>query len=166
MLQLNMYSYYESRCSVKKLYALIAFFFLLTGCCNISEPNDTTMQNKNIVVQHPTMNEVTYEIGENLVGKFVVINDPEMFFEINSDGKGYISLNALSGYAEYGGDSVQLTAFYTDEKVILNFNLVSGNFTFPASCGLSISFEGDVNCSSFLSTGYLSEYNLKFVRQT
>jgi hypothetical protein len=121
---------------------------------------------QNTVVETPKKNKVTYEIDKKLVGKYAVEDDQEMYFEIKPDGKVEISLNALEGYAKYSDSAnIELTAFYTDTIVIINFNLIDGQHTFPANCGLSISFEGDVNFASFLSTVYWADDRLEFVKQ-
>ena len=132
---------------------------------NSGSPSDPVSHTKNIIVKNPKRNCVTYEIDEKLVGRYYVESDPEMYFEIKSDATVEISLNALSGYAKVDSEHIRLTIYYSDQRVIINFNLVSGNWTFPARCGLSVGFEGDLNYTSFLSTVYWAEDNLKFVRQ-
>ncbi|MCL2153379.1 MAG: hypothetical protein FWH57_10570 [Oscillospiraceae bacterium] len=127
--------------------------------------SDPAILNQNVIVENPPKNLVTFEIDEKLVGKYIVEDDPEMYFEIKSDGKAEISLNALSGYALVRSEYIQLTAYYSDHRIIVNFNLVSGNWTFPGSTGLSVSFEGDPSCTSFISTVYWPEYQMKFVKQ-
>jgi hypothetical protein len=123
--------------------------------------------NQNIVVRNPTLNEVTYEISEKLVGKYIVNDDPNEFFEIKSDGTSELSLNAFSGYATYGASEIQLTAYYSDSRTIITFNLVNGyKYTFPSSYGLSMSFFGDSDCTSFYYfDSFLQEYRIEMVKQ-
>ena len=120
---------------------------------------------KNIIVKNPKMNEVTHEISEKLIGKYVAENDPDMYFQINPDGTAEISLNMLSGYAKYTADNIYITAFYDDNAIIIAFNIIYGSYTFPAGCGFSVSFKGDDGCTSFISTVYWSFYEMEFVKE-
>ena len=143
-----------------------------------NEFNNLKVQNQNIIVQNPQTNFVTFEIDERLVGRYIAgklmerdiatgafVEGEEIFFEIKPDARAEITLETFAGSAHYGSEDIQLTAYYTDEKVIINFNLISGNWTFPANCGLSLCFEGDSNFTTFISTADISEYEMKFVRQ-
>ncbi|MCL2086048.1 MAG: hypothetical protein FWH05_00440 [Oscillospiraceae bacterium] len=145
---------------MKKLILLVATIALISSC-NLHS-NDIA-QKENIIVREPKMNEVTYEISEKLIGKYVVENDPEMYFEIKPDGKFDISLNANSGYARYNEETVQFTALYSDIRTIISFNITSGLHSFGNV--LSISFMGNPECTSFLSTTYWSYLNLEFIKQ-
>ena len=160
-----------------------------TGTENVSETTEIPMDFEgsnmpfdmdgaaNTVVKNPTRNEGTFEIDERMVGRYAVEDDTEMYFEIKPNGKVEISLNALSGYAKYSSENLLLTAYYTDytvfdttdmlvkDYIIINFNIVSGEDHFPASCGMSISFKGDYECTYFVSETYWANYNMKFVRQ-
>ena len=51
--------------------------------------NSIPVLQKNVVVKNCPKGQVTYEIDGRLVGKYVVIDDPEMYFEIKPDGKEY-----------------------------------------------------------------------------
>jgi TolA-binding protein len=135
-----------------------------------------TVRNKNVVVKNPKKNQVTYEIDERLVGKYIVEDDPEMYFEIKPDGTAEISINELEGYGQYPSRNLQVTAYYsasivTDDfiyrgRVYINFNLVSGRYTFPAACGLSLTFCDDYNdFTSFELISYLPTEHFKFVKQ-
>ena len=134
------------------------------------------VHNQNIVVKSPKKNRVTFEIDERLVGKYVVEDDPEMYFEIKSNGKAEISLNANTGYAKYSAECIQITAYYADAynndsiyedyfSVYINFNLVTGNYTF-GSYGLSVGFNGNSSFDSFISTTYWPELKMEFIKQT
>jgi len=129
--------------------------------------SDPTLLNQNIVTANPKMNQVTFEIHKELVGKYVVEGNPEMYFEIKPDGKATISLETFEGFARYHSNYFQLTAFYDFEfdVVYLNFNLINGKATFPANCGLSVSFKGNTNFTSFISTDYLPDSYIAFIKQ-
>jgi hypothetical protein len=126
---------------------------------------DPATYNQNKVVENPQKNRVTFDIDEKLIGKYAVEDDPDMYFEISPDGQAKISLNALEGYAKYSSVHIQLTAYYSGTSVFINFNLVSGKWTYPDSSGLSVTFEGDTDCTSFLLTTYLPDERLIFVKQ-
>lgn len=125
---------------------------------------------ENIVVKNPKYNQVTKEIDENLVGKFVVKDDPEMYFEIKHDGSVEISLNAMTGYAKYNG-GIGITAFYQYSedsdfyRNVLSFTLISGEHTFPGSF-LSLDFEStnDTRYMVFTSITFWAGSGLKFVK--
>lgn len=55
----------------------------------------------------------------------------ETYFEIKENGEIEISLNANSGYAKYDSENIAASVYYTEDKVILAFYLISGNYTFP-----------------------------------
>jgi hypothetical protein len=134
------------------------------------------LSNQNVVVSSPKKNRATFEIDERLVGRYIVEDDPEMYFEIKPDGTAEVSLNCLEGYGKYHAENLQLTAYYADGyandyltfdgRVNINFNLVSGIYTFPAACGLSLTFEDDSNdFNSFVLTTYWPDVRLTFVKQ-
>jgi len=191
---------------VKKVVFLVFVLLLLTGCQNTSnsassavqsqntnESTPTITQAQNTVVQSPKINEVTYEISEKLVGKYVVKDDPEMYFEIKPDGRAEIALNIMEGYAKYSVEDIQLTLFYNDETyrdhsgmdmseaainsaiktITINFNLISGEWRYPPSCGLSLCLEGDLKrdddgnmyCKTFVLRNYLPDFKFTFVKQ-
>jgi len=154
---------------LKKIIILIIIsVFLLSGCDALSKtvitmPEETS---KNTVVDNPPINEITNEISEKLVGKYIAENDSGAYFEILPDGKFELSVNALSGYAKYDEESVQITAYYQeDTRVVISFRLISGNYTFPGSF-LSYDFEGEPDFNSFRSMTYRFSENLDFVKQT
>ena len=132
----------------------------------------TAIQNKNIIVPNPKMNEVTYEIAEKLIGRYSIGKVPngdsekyiEEYFEIMPDGTLEISIATFDGAAKYGADQLLLTAFYSDYWTIITFNLVDGCIhTFPSA--LSINFVGDFECTYFYSYQLSDDYNIQFVKQ-
>jgi len=121
-------------------------------------------QMKNIIVDYPVNNMVTFEIDKDLIGKYIVEDDPEMYFEIKYDGTVELSLNVNTGYAKYSSDEILLTVFYQENvRVYLSFNLVSGLYTLPG--GLAVGFVGSTDYQSFLSTVYLVDYDIRFIKQ-
>lgn len=135
---------------------------------NILYYKQNTDGTENIVVQNPKYNQVTNEIDEKLVGKYIVEDDPEMYFEIKPDGSVEMSINAMSGYAKYYG-GIGVTAFYqySEEydlyRITLSFTLLSGEHTFPGSY-LSFDFisDGDTGYDVFMLLTYL--YGVEFVK--
>jgi len=112
---------------MKKILMLITAVLVFSSCKN----NNYLNRNFNVIVESPVINEVTYEISEKLIGKYVDEDDPNAFFEIKSDGGLSISLHTFSGYALYN-ENLQLAMFYqNDENVILSFQLIGGEYTFP-----------------------------------
>ena len=170
--------------------------FILTGCGSPSaitssntDTSNQTIQNHNVIVKEPKRNEVTYEIYEKLVGKYVAENDPKIYFEIRDNGNAEIVLKNSDGYLKYPAEIIELTVYYSDityqdltdsewdvsdidvdafpKTVTINFNLINGDYVFPENYGLSINFEGKFNdCKSFHSNVYYDEDDLIFVRQT
>ncbi|MCL1982768.1 MAG: hypothetical protein FWG53_06770 [Clostridiales bacterium] len=139
---------------------------------------DPAVFNQNTIVQNPQKNRVTFEIDERLVGRYVCGDAPdeydpkyvEEYFEIRPDATVEIAIATFEGAATYYSDNIQLTAFYFDseyvDRVYINFNLVSGKSTFPASCGLSITFCcNSKSLESFEATTYLPRYHITFVKQ-
>jgi hypothetical protein len=161
---------------------LLAVALLCAGCANEAEippetpeiitppeetitPSETTTQPKNTVVQNPVMNEITYEISEKLVGRYVAENDPDMYFEIKSNGELEISLHTFSGYSRSTSESFYLKALYTDMITIISFQRIPGiTSTFPGSY-LAIDFKGDPDFTNFLSTTYLSFDYIRFNKE-
>ena len=171
---------------MKKVLICIAIIALLTGCTSTK----TGMQN--IVVANPKMNQITYEIDEKLVGKYVlgdVFDGKSMvvgeeYFEIKSDGSVEMSISTFDGVGKITSDKILITAFYQhnekDEempefyRITLSFTLKSGDGTFPGSF-LSLDFESSESTGSdtpgerynvFYSRTYMAEDSRKFVKQS
>lgn len=140
------------------------------------ETNTSTPEIRNVVVKNPKMNQVTYEIDERLVGKYVA-NAEDMYFEIKLDGRVEISMAGGEGTEKFASPSVEIAAYYWKELAgepvgygtRLSFRLVSGDRQFP---GGEISFEltgwGDTRYSAFeLDNPYISGVSetVLFVKQ-
>ncbi|MCL2637518.1 MAG: hypothetical protein FWD48_04025 [Oscillospiraceae bacterium] len=134
--------------------------------------NVLEIHNDNVVVQNPVTNQVTFEIDERLVGRYVAENpyveyfNPLEYFEIKSNGELEIAIMTFSGLAEYKkSENLILTAFYqTDIRVIISFRLVGGEYTFPGIL-LSLDFEGNWDCTDFEMIMPLKEFeNVRFVK--
>jgi hypothetical protein len=162
--------------------ALLAVALLCAGCANEVEilpetpeiitppeetitPSETTTQPKNTVVQNPVMNEITYEISEKLVGRYVAENDPDMYFEIKSNGELEISLHTFSGYSRSTSESFYLKALYTEAGTLISFQRVIGNRNTFSGGFLAIDFKGDVDCTYFRSATYLSFDYIRFNKE-
>ncbi|MDR2572094.1 MAG: hypothetical protein LBD23_17590 [Oscillospiraceae bacterium] len=157
---------------MKKVLIIAITLIILVGCKGNNESLETVKntnqeinyQIKNIIVQNPVINEITYEISEKLIGKYIVEDDPDMYFEINSNGEIRISLNMFSGYSISTSEHIRLVAYYTEGSTLISFQRVLGNKnTFPASL-LSLDFRGDYNCTYFISRTYMPDDNLKFIK--
>ncbi|MDR2570585.1 MAG: hypothetical protein LBD23_09850 [Oscillospiraceae bacterium] len=166
-----------------RVFILLIIIALFTGCINnnntnekmdeqheLSESTNTLNENlahtqfKNTIVQNPVMNEITYEISEKLIGRYVVENDPEMYFEIKSNSELEVSLHTFSGYSKSTSESFYMVALYTDVITFISFQRNPGiSSTFPGAY-LAIDFEGDSDFTSFLSTTYLLNDYLRFVK--
>ena len=87
-----------------------------------------------------------------------------MYFEITTDGKAAISINAMSGYAKYYSDEVLFEAYYGESSVVLTFTLKSDEVTFPSGYH-SIEFESiDGNrCDVFRSLNGFTDFG-DFIR--
>ena len=126
--------------------------------------SNPVIYSRNTVVQNPKMNQVTFEIHEKLVGRYIAESDPEMYFEIMCDGSAEISVNAFSGYSRHPSMLIQLTAYYSDNEIIICFNLIGGRWHFPGG-GLSICFEGESDYSYFESSFFGKGSAIRFIKQ-
>jgi hypothetical protein len=146
---------------------------------NSARTRDPVTNMLNTVVQNPKTDCVTFEIDEQLVGRYVaddlvyMIDNGkktvlgELFFEIKCDGSAEISLATFDGIAHYCSKDILLTLFYgSDGIVVINFNLVGGKFTFPSTYGLSVCLKGDSSFASFkMSESPQPKYSKKYIKQ-
>ena len=157
---------------IRNIVLIVIISVLFYSCSNStvsSNQNNSNIENQgvksqNIIVKNPSKGKITYEIDESLIGKYVVDDDPKEYFAINSDGTVEISINAMSGYAHYTSEAIRLKAYYTDEKTILSFELINGDFTFPED-GLSYELEGFENENRNIFTD-LKYGEVKYVKET
>jgi hypothetical protein len=129
------------------------------------------IQNDNVVVQNPVMNEATFEIDERLVGRYVAENPyvedykSSSYFEIKPNGDLEIAFLGFSGLAVYSSERLMLTAYYQENiRTIISFHLVKERYTFPGNW-ISISFVGDSNFTYFEMEPPLSDFeDVRFVK--
>lgn len=116
---------------------------------NFIRDSKYNLQIKNTVVNQPVMDEVTFQLSEQLVGRYEIENCSDLYFEIKPNGELEITVMTFDGIAEYKDSSeLILTAFYQSDQTIISFSLIGGTNTFPAGY-LSLDFIGDGNCTYF-----------------
>ena len=141
-----------------RIVSIILIFALITGCIKKID---------SLVVENPQYNVVSNKISKNIIGKYSVEHDPQMYFEIFLDGTFELSLNSNSGYSQFTSETMELITYYSDsttKRILLSFNIKSGQYSYPRSL-LSASFESYGDNNVFTSLSYDSDYELKFEKQ-
>lgn len=133
----------------------ILIILLLLSACSRPEAQDSSIisnsAHKNHIVKKPRQNVITLEISEELIGKYVVKNDPESFFEVESDGSIKLSFNAGDGYAKYGPETVTAYLYYSEYSTNITFCLISGQHTMPGGyLSLNFSSSGEEKNKEFI----------------
>jgi hypothetical protein len=164
---------------LRKLLCFIIIVLFLSSCSDNGKSSEQghnvavqDFQIINKIVESPVELEVTYEIWEKLIGKYVVEDIPESYFEIKSDGSAEISIEGIQGTAKYTSDIIYLTVFYdmgsenVEGVIIISFNLSVGTpYGFPGGT-LSFDFNGSPNCFTFYYVGeYGGFYGGRFIKE-
>jgi hypothetical protein len=162
---------------MKTAIILLIIILVFSSCKN------DIVRNKNIIVKDPVTYLTTHEIAEKLIGRYEVEDDPQIYFEIKSNGEIEISLSFFPEFSKsesrtysfIDSENLLLTAFYTEEyydyeneyvvpgMTHICFQLINSDRSFPGG-NFAIEFKGDFDCTYFVSITYYRDGYLKFIK--
>lgn len=159
-----------------KKFIIFVIVLLLSGCAVGAQSKNNT--NNFVVVDTPEYGILTRQIKKSMLGKYSVRGGENTFFELREDGTINMSLNVNSGYVEFDSSKVKVFAYYSNDIVILSFNIERGLFpnstdlnkksengTFYTSPQLTLEFVSSKSNNIFLSRTYNQEYALEFIKE-